>query len=79
METAVDTTLTSTEVHKIPSNAMGPLISQDSVVGGLFLGHSSAGVKGLLVVPGAIDADYTGCIYIMAYTICPPLFVPKGS
>lgn len=79
METAVDATLTSTEVHKIPSNAMGPLISQDSVVGGLLLGRSSAGVKGLLVVPGVIDADYTGRVYIMAYAICPALFVPKGS
>ncbi|NXA23294.1 POK9 protein, partial [Ibidorhyncha struthersii] len=79
LATTVDTTLTDSTVHKIPSDAVGPLIHPDSSVGGLLVGWSSAGVKGLIVLPGVIDADYTGRIYIMAYTICPPLFVPKGS
>ncbi|KAF1411014.1 Endogenous retrovirus group K member 9 Pol protein, partial [Spheniscus humboldti] len=79
LETTVDITLTNTEVCKIPSNANGPLSSKGSKIGGLLLGRSSAGIKGLIVLPGVIDADYTGVIYIMAYTITPPLFVPKGS
>ncbi|KAK1199367.1 POK9 protein, partial [Pygoscelis papua] len=79
LETAVEVTLTNTEVCKIPSNASGPLMSNDQKVGGLLLGHSSAGVKGLIIIPGVIDADYEGTIYIMAYTLNPPLFVPKGS
>ncbi|KAF1626360.1 Endogenous retrovirus group K member 9 Pol protein, partial [Eudyptes filholi] len=73
LETAIEVTLTNAEFCKIPSNANGPRI------GGLLLGRSSAGIKRLLVIPGVIDADYEGKIYIMAYTISPPLFVPKGS
>ncbi|NXF56372.1 POK9 protein, partial [Oceanites oceanicus] len=79
LETAVDVTLTSTEVQKIPSDAYGPLVTGSETVGGLLMGRSSAGIKGLIVIPGVIGADYTGQICIMAYTMCPPLFVPKGS
>ncbi|NXH76540.1 POK9 protein, partial [Hydrobates tethys] len=79
LETTIDFTLTNTEVCKIPSNAVGPLVADSSRIGGLLLGRSSAGIKGLIVIPGVIDADYTGLIHIMAYTISPPLFVPKGS
>lgn len=79
LETAIDATLIDTEVCKIPSNANGPLLSKGNKIGGLLLGRSSAGIKGLIVVPGVIDADYEGKIYIMAYTVSPPLFVPKGS
>lgn len=79
LETTISVTLTNTEVYKIPSNAVGPLVHCDSKIGGLLLGRSSAGIKGLIVIPGVIDADYMGQICIMAYTICPPLFVPKGS
>ncbi|NXA20708.1 POK9 protein, partial [Ibidorhyncha struthersii] len=79
LATTVDTTLTDSTVHKIPSDAVGPLIHPDSSVGGQLVGRSSAGAKGLIVLPGVINADYTGHIYIMAYTVCPPLFVPKSS
>ncbi|NXA23908.1 POK9 protein, partial [Ibidorhyncha struthersii] len=79
LETTVDTTLVDSNVQKIPSNVTGPLFRQDSTIGGLLLGRSSAGIKGLIVLPGVIDADYTGRVYIMVYTICPPVFVPKGS
>ncbi|NXA30417.1 POK9 protein, partial [Ibidorhyncha struthersii] len=75
----VDTTLTDSTIHKIPSDAVGPLIHPDSSVGGLLVGQSSTGVKGLIVLPRVIDADYTGRVYIMAYPVSPPLFVPKGS
>ena len=43
------------------------------------MGRSSAGVKGLLIVPRVIDANYADQIHIMVHTLCPPLFVPKGS
>ncbi|KFV51024.1 hypothetical protein N328_12924, partial [Gavia stellata] len=79
LETTIDVTLTDTEVCKIPSNANGPLTIRGSRIGGLLLGRSSAGIKGLIVIPGVIDADFTGQIHIMAYTLSPPLFVPKGS
>jgi len=46
---------------------------------GLLVGRSSAGVKGLLIVPKVIDANYADQIHIMVHTLCPPLFVPKGS
>jgi len=46
---------------------------------GLLVGGSSAGVKGLLVVPRVIDADYAHQIHITVHTLCPPLFVPIGS
>jgi len=46
---------------------------------GLLVERSSAGVKGLLIVPKVIDANYADKIHIMVHTLCPPLFVPKGS
>ncbi|KAK4806939.1 LOW QUALITY PROTEIN: hypothetical protein QYF61_027306 [Mycteria americana] len=79
VETTVDVTLVDSNVQKVPSNVIGPLVHQESNVGGLLLGRSSAGIQGLIVLPGVIDADYTGRIYIMVYTVCPPVFIPKGS
>ncbi|NXX54367.1 POK9 protein, partial [Scopus umbretta] len=79
VETTVDITLIDSNVQKIPSSAEGPLYHQNSAIGGLLVGRSSAGIKGLIVLPGVIDADYMGRIYIMAYTVCPPVFIPKGS
>ncbi|NWI64532.1 POK9 protein, partial [Todus mexicanus] len=77
--TAVDVMLTDRQVTLIPTDASGPLYRETSVIGGLLLGRSSAGVKGLIVLPGVTDADFTGEIKIMAYTLCAPLYIPKGS
>jgi len=79
LATTIDVILNDTTVHEIPSSTVGPLISQNSKIEGLLVGHSSAGVKGLLVIPRVINTDYVGQIHIMAHTLCPPLFVPKGS
>ncbi|KFQ36251.1 hypothetical protein N332_00646, partial [Mesitornis unicolor] len=79
LETAVDVILIDTKIQKIPSTAVGPLYNKDSGIGGLLVGLSSARIKGLLILPGVIDADYTGCIYIMAHTVSPPMHIPKGS
>jgi len=46
---------------------------------GLLVGCSSAGVKGLLIVPKVTDANYEDQIHIMVHTLCPPLFVQKGN
>ncbi|NXX13478.1 POK9 protein, partial [Podargus strigoides] len=79
VETAVDTTLTTSEVTLIPTTANGPLEDYGSIVGGLLIGRSSTAIKGLIVLPGVIDADFTGNIKIMAYTLFPPIHVLKGS
>ena len=39
-------------------------------IGALLIGRSSAG---LIVLPGVIDADYTGEIMVCVYTLTPPL------
>ncbi|NXS60696.1 POK9 protein, partial [Brachypteracias leptosomus] len=77
--TAIDIMLTDRAVARIPSSARGPLAIEGDKVGGLLVGRSSSGIRGIIVILGVIDADFTGQIMIMAYTICPPLFIPKGS
>jgi len=79
LETTIDVVLNDTTVHEIPSNAVEPRINSNSRMKGLLVGRSSAGVKGLLIVPRVIDANYADQIHIMVHTLCPPLFVPKGS
>ncbi|KFR04418.1 hypothetical protein N306_09820, partial [Opisthocomus hoazin] len=76
LETTIEIVLNDTTG---PSNAVGPRINSNNRMKGLLLGRSSAGVKGLLIVPKVIDANYADQIHIMVHTLCPPLFVPKGS
>ena len=79
LETTIDVILNDTTVHEIPSSAVGPLIYPNSKTERLLVGSSSAGVKGLLIIPRVINTDYAGRIQVMAHILCPPLFVPKGS
>jgi len=79
LETTIDVVLNDMTLHEIPSNAVGPRINSNNRMKGLLLGRSSAGVKGLLIVPKVIDANYADQIHIMVHTLCPPLSVPKGS
>jgi len=79
LETTIDIVLNDKTVHEIPSNAVKPRINLNGRMKGLLVEHSSAGVKGLLIVPKFIDVDYEDQIHIMVHTLCPPLFVPKGS
>ena len=79
LETTIDVVLNDTTIHEIPINAIGPRINSNGRMKELLVGRSSAGVKGLLIVPRVIDADYADQIHIMVHTLCPPLFVPKGS
>lgn len=48
-------------------------------MGGLILGRSSASMLGLFIIPGVIDADYQGKIYVMAYMPWPPITVQQGQ
>uniref|UniRef100_A0A8B9E861 dUTPase-like domain-containing protein n=1 Tax=Anser cygnoides TaxID=8845 RepID=A0A8B9E861_ANSCY len=43
------------------------------------LGRSCTTLTGLFVLPGIIDADYTGQNQAMARTPSPPLSIPKGT
>lgn len=73
--TAVDTTLTSTAVHLIDTSIKGPL---GQGLCALLLGRSSTSPQRIFVLPGVIDADYTGVIKAMIYTLTPPLSIPAG-
>lgn len=77
LATAVSITLSDKSVAAIPTGIQGPL--SNTPLGGLLLGRSSVGLKGLMVIPGVIDADHVGEIKVMAYTLNPPLFIPKGT
>lgn len=79
MATAIDVTLVNNRPVKIPTTTHGPLHSSHYKLGALLVGRSSSGLKGILVLPGIIDADFTGIVQIVAYTLYPPLFIPSGS
>uniref|UniRef100_A0A8B9UVS6 dUTPase-like domain-containing protein n=1 Tax=Anas zonorhyncha TaxID=75864 RepID=A0A8B9UVS6_9AVES len=74
---AVSVTLSDKSVVAIPTGIQGLL--SNTPLGGLLLGRSSVGLKGLIVIPGIIDIDHVGEIRVMAYTFNPPLFIPKGT
>ncbi|NXQ08440.1 POK9 protein, partial [Vidua macroura] len=77
--TATEVTLNDKKVTLIPTNVYGPMYSTDSLIGGLLLGRSSTSKQGAIVIPGVIDADYTGQVKIMVYALQPPVTIPKGS
>ncbi|NWT56890.1 POK9 protein, partial [Erythrocercus mccallii] len=77
--TTSEVTLQDKEVTMIPTNACGPMYSIDSLIGGLLLGRSSTSQQGVIVIPGVIDADFTGQVQILAYALQPPVTIPKGS
>ena len=53
------------KIQALPTGVYGPL--PDGTMG-LLLRCSSSTIKGLLIAPGVIDADYTGKIKIMAHS-----------
>ncbi|NXW82099.1 POK9 protein, partial [Alopecoenas beccarii] len=76
LETAVETTLWDTQVQCVPTNVHGPL---GNGLSALLLGLSSTTKKGLFVLPGVIDADFTGQIKIMVWIPSPPVNIPAAS
>ncbi|KGL97099.1 hypothetical protein N301_14331, partial [Charadrius vociferus] len=59
----------------VPNGVFGPLREGNA----LLVGRSSTTLLGLFVLPGVIDADYTGEIKIMLWTPQPPCFIPAGT
>ncbi|XP_023784047.1 uncharacterized protein LOC111930275 [Cyanistes caeruleus] len=76
---SVDVTLIDSTIRKIPTGVTGPVYSVTSALGALLTGRSSAGIAGLIVLTGVIDADYTGEIQMCAYTLASPLTIKKGT
>ena len=68
--------ITDEKVHVLPSTVSGPL---GYGLSALLIGRSSASKKGIFVLPGCIDADYTGPIGIMVKVFSPPVHIPAGS
>ncbi|TRZ07400.1 hypothetical protein HGM15179_019707 [Zosterops borbonicus] len=79
VETTEEVTLQDKEVTMIPTNVCGPMYRLMSLIGGLLLGRSSTSKRGVIVIPGLIDADFTGQVQILAYALQPPVTIPKGS
>ena len=73
---AADTTITDDKVHVVPSNATGPL---GLGLGALLLGRSSVSKQGIFVLPGVINADFTGNISIMVKVFVPPVTIMAGT
>ncbi|NXA44280.1 POK9 protein, partial [Eudromia elegans] len=76
---AVDVTLMTPQPVMIPTGLKAPTEIRGQKVGALLLGRSSASILGLFVLPGVIDADYTGEIMIMAHTPFPPLQIKENQ
>nr|XP_048723916.1 uncharacterized protein LOC125644273 [Caretta caretta] len=62
------------EVCAIPTQVMGPL---PAGFVGLVLPRSHAGKQGFFVIPGVIDADYTGIVRVQVWTHLPQS-LPRG-
>ncbi|RLV62655.1 hypothetical protein DV515_00019083, partial [Chloebia gouldiae] len=76
---AVTTTLMTSRPAKVPTGVYGPIRINGQTYGGLLLGRSSVTIMGLFVLPGVIDADYTGELQIMVHTPFPPVTIEKGQ
>ncbi|NXA94902.1 POK9 protein, partial [Melanocharis versteri] len=79
LTTAVGFTIIDARPVKVPTGVQGPLTISRKPVGALLLGQSSASMKGLYVLPGLIDADFTREICIMVHTLFPPAYIPKDT
>ncbi|RLV88173.1 hypothetical protein DV515_00015556 [Chloebia gouldiae] len=79
LASAVTVTLMMARPEKVPTGVKGPIVINGRQVGTLILGHSSASLLGLFVLPGIIDADFTGELCIMVHTPFPPVRIEKGQ
>ncbi|NXI59881.1 POK9 protein, partial [Chloroceryle aenea] len=77
--TAVNCTFVDTRPMQISTGIKGPIMINGQPTGALLTGRSSATMLGLTVLVGPIDKDYYGEVFVMAHTLFPPLFVPKGT
>ena len=79
LATATDVTVIDQKPVQVPSMATGPMIINRSPVGCLLFGRSSTGLNGVTVLPGLIDADFTGIIQIVIQRFFPPVHIPTRS
>ncbi|NWY34428.1 POK9 protein, partial [Pheucticus melanocephalus] len=79
LEAAVAVDLLTTQLKKVPTGVKGPIIIAGQPMGALLLGRSSATMLGLFVLPGVIDADFTGEICVMVHTLFPPIRIERGQ
>ncbi|KFV04922.1 hypothetical protein N340_03099, partial [Tauraco erythrolophus] len=79
LATAIDCTLMDSKPVKIATGTQGRIYIHGQPTGALLIGRSSATMKGLNVLVGLIDKDFHGESQIMAQTLFPPLYVPKGT
>ncbi|NWJ02908.1 POK9 protein, partial [Crypturellus undulatus] len=75
LATSVDVVLVDSRPIAVPTGWR----KLDDSLGALILGRSSAGLSGIIVVPGVVDADSTGEVSIVMYTLQPPIVVAAGS
>uniref|UniRef100_A0A452GV58 dUTPase-like domain-containing protein n=1 Tax=Gopherus agassizii TaxID=38772 RepID=A0A452GV58_9SAUR len=76
LATAADVTLENDKVQVVPSVVNGPL---GYGLSALLIGRSSMSKQGIFVLPGLIDADYTGNIGIMVRALFPPVNIAAGT
>lgn len=76
MAVAESVNITDQDVHVVDSVVSGPL---GNGLAALLIGRSSSSRQGIFVLPGLIDADYTGIIRIMLKVFVPPATILKGS
>ncbi|NWV70481.1 POK9 protein, partial [Malurus elegans] len=76
---SVTVTLMTSKPERVSSGIKGPIVINGQAIGALLLGRSSASMMGLFVLPGVIDAEYTGEIHIMVRTPFPPVRIEKGQ
>ncbi|NXN60087.1 POK9 protein, partial [Rynchops niger] len=74
--TATDITIIDQKGHRVPLTLYGLL---GRGLSALLIGQSSTTAQGLFVLPGVIDADYTGQIQAMLWTPSLPVSIPAGS
>ncbi|NXP21344.1 POK9 protein, partial [Scytalopus superciliaris] len=73
---AESVSIQDTQVHVVPSTVSGPI---GYGLSALLIGRSSSSKQGIFVLPGCIDADFTGVISIMIQCFLPPVHLPAGS
>ncbi|NXY12445.1 POK9 protein, partial [Pteruthius melanotis] len=76
---SVDVDILTTAAQRVPTATKGPLIINGTAMGALIIGRSSTSLMGLIVMPGLLGADYTGLIYVMVWTLAPPIRISKGA
>ncbi|NXD44689.1 POK9 protein, partial [Copsychus sechellarum] len=69
-------TISDEQVHIVDSQTSGPL---GHGLAALLLGRSNMSKRGIFILPGVVNADYTGIIKIMIKVFIPPVTIPEGS